>query len=133
MAKVTITSGKRKKAVARSTMCEGTGIIRINSRNLETMEPEMMKLKVMEPLLLAGEISKKINASVKVFGGGPMSQAEAVRLALAKGLVAFTGSKTLKNEFLQYDRHMLVADVRRNEPHKPNDSKPRAARQKSYR
>ncbi|MDI6736975.1 MAG: 30S ribosomal protein S9 [Nanoarchaeota archaeon] len=127
------TTGKRKKAVARATIYEGTGIIRINSRLLDTVEPEILKLKISEPLMLAEEISKKINADIVIKGGGSMSQAEAARLALAKGLVAYTGSKTLKKEFLSYDRHMLIADVRRNEPHKPNDSKARAARQKSYR
>lgn len=133
MSKKTHTSGKRKKAIARATIYEGTGIIRINSRLLDTVEPEVMKLKISEPLMLAEEVAKKIDADVVVKGGGAMSQAEAARLALAKGLVAYTGSKNLKKEFLSYDRHMLVADVRRNEPHKPNDSKARAARQKSYR
>lgn len=131
--KKTHTSGKRKKAIARATICEGTGIIRVNSRLLDTVEPEMLRLKISEPLMLAEEVGKKINANIVVKGGGAMSQAEAARLALAKGLVEYTGSKNLKKEFLAYDRHMLVADVRRNEPHKPNDSKARAARQKSYR
>ncbi|HII15995.1 MAG TPA: 30S ribosomal protein S9 [Nanoarchaeota archaeon] len=133
MSKIINESGKRKKAVARATLREGTGIIRINSRLLDTMEPEVMKMKIMEPLILADEVAKKIDANITVRGGGAMSQTDAVRLALAKAIVAYTGSKTIKNAFLEYDRHMLVADVRRNEPHKPNDSKPRAARQKSYR
>lgn len=131
--KIVHTSGKRKKSTARATIREGKGVIRINRRLLETMQPEMARMKILEPLMLAGETANKINAEILVNGGGWSSQAEASRLALAKGLVAFTGSKTLKNAFLEYDRHLLVADVRRNEPHKPNDSKPRAARQKSYR
>ena len=133
MSKKVHTSGKRKKATARATIYEGTGIIRINSRLLDTVEPELIRLKISEPLMLADEIAKKINADIIIKGGGAMSQAEAARLALAKGLVEYTGSKNLKKEFLSYDRHLLVADVRRNEPHKPNDSKARAARQKSYR
>ena len=133
MSKKVHTSGKRKKAVARATICEGKGIIRINSRLLDTVEPEIVRLKIMEPLMLAEEVAKKIDANIVIKGGGAMSQAEAARLALAKGIIEYTGSKTLKKEFLSYDRHMLVADVRRNEPHKPNDSKARAARQKSYR
>ena len=133
MSKVINASGKRKKAIARATLKEGTGISRINSRLLDTVEPEVMKMKIMEPLILADEAAKKIDADIVVKGGGAMSQTDAARLALAKGIVAYTGSKTIKNAFLEYDRHMLVADVRRNEPHKPNDSKPRAARQKSYR
>ena len=39
----------------------------------------------------------------------------------------------LRKAFLSYDRTLLVADVRRKEQRKPNDSKARAARQKSYR
>ena len=72
-------------------------------------------------------------SKVQVFGGGTTSQAEASRLAIAKGLVEFTGSKKLKQDYLDYDRHLLVADVRRREARKPNDSRARAARQKSYR
>jgi len=41
--------------------------------------------------------------------------------------------KKLKKQLLSYDRHLLVADVRRKEQRKPNDSKARKARQKSYR
>lgn len=127
------TSGKRKQAIARATITEGKGVVRINSRHLDTVEPKLAKMKIIEPLMLAEDVAKKINADIVVKGGGAMAQADAARLALARGLVAFTGSKTLKKEFLNYDRHLLVADVRRNEPHKPNDSKPRAKRQKSYR
>jgi len=127
------TSGTRKKSVARATVKEGKGTVRINSKLLETLQPEMARMKIMEPLLLAGDFVKKVNINISVSGGGWSSQAEAARLALARGLVEFTGSKNLKKTFLEYDRHLLIADVRQNEPHKPNDSKPRAKRQKSYR
>lgn len=127
------TSGTRKKSVARATVKEGKGTVRINSKLLETLQPEMARMKIMEPLLLAGDSVKKVNVDISVSGGGWSSQAEAARLALARGLVEFTGSKNLKKTFLEYDRHLLIADVRQNEPHKPNDSKPRAKRQKSYR
>ena len=73
----------------------------------------------------------KINVNIK--GGGQSGQTEAARLAIAKGLVEYTGSEELRKAYLTYDRHLLVADVRRNEPHKPNKSSPRAKRQKSYR
>jgi len=127
------TSGTRKKAVARATIKDGKGIVRVNSKILDTVQPEMFKMKIMEPLMIAGDVSKKVDVNINVFGGGWSSQADAVRLAIARGLVDYTGSKALKKEFLDYDRHLIVADVRRNEPHKPNNSKPRAKRQKSYR
>lgn len=131
--KVVHLSGTRKRAVARATVKEGKGIIRVNKQLLDSFMPAMAKLRIQEPLIIAGDISKKVDINVNVFGGGWQSQAEAIRLVVAKGLVEFTGSKALRKEFLDYDRHLLVADVRRNEPHKPNDSKPRAKRQASFR
>jgi len=127
------TSGKRKHAIARATLKPGKGIIRINSQKLEVYNPLIARSKIMEALQLAGDVTKKVNIDVNVFGGGWQAQSEAARLAIAKSLVAFTKSKELKKTYLEYDKHLLIADVRRNEPSKPNDSKPRAARQKSYR
>ena len=91
-------------------------------------------MRLMEPLVIAGaEVTNKVNIDVKMFGGGWQGQTEAARLAIAKALVQFTKSKQLKQDYLEYDRHLLIADVRQNEPSKPNDSKPRKKRQKSYR
>ncbi len=129
--KIIHTSGKRKSAIARATLTEGSGIIRVNSKNLEIYEPKMYKLKIMEPLMLAQETAKKVNISVDVIGGGQSSQSDAVRLAIGKALVQYQSS--LKKVFLQYDRSLIVADIRRREAYKPNDSKARAKRQKSYR
>lgn len=135
MAKVIQTSGKRKQAIARATIKEGKGCVRINRQLLNTYQPTLARMKIMEPLMLAGnDITTKVDIDVDVFGGGFQSQTEASRLAIAKALVQFTKNKQLKQEFLEYDRHLLIADVRQNEPAKPNDSgKPRKSRQKSYR
>ena len=73
------------------------------------------------------------DATITAIGGGKESQIQAARLALAKALVATSGSKELREAYIQYDRHILVADVRRKETRKPGDSKARAKRQKSYR
>ena len=127
-------SGKRKRAIARATLNDGSGIIRINNQLLDHLNNKIARMKILEPLMLAGDIAKKIDIDVKVAGGGFQSQAEAVRLAIAKALVNHTKSDKLKNTFLEYDRHLLVGDIRKNEPCKPNDSdKPRKKRQKSYR
>jgi len=131
--KIVHTSGTRKQSKARATIKEGKGTIRINKQLLEQYMPKLARMKIMEPAILAGDIIKKMDINVNVHGGGWSSQADAARLAIARGLVKFTGSKNLKKEFAEYDRHLLVADVRRNEPHKPNVSKPRKKRQKSYR
>lgn len=129
--KIINTTGKRKTAIARATLTEGKGIIRINSVLLDNYSTDLYRTKIMEPLILAEDISKKVNISINVEGGGQMSQAEASRLAIARALSQFQPS--LKKVFLNYDRHLLIADVRFKEAYKPNDSKARAARQKSYR
>ena len=91
----------------------------------------MLRLRVSEPLVLAGDVSKKVNITVNSVGGGVTGQADAIRLAMARALVQH--DKKLKKIFDEYDRLLLVADVRRKEVCKPNDSKARAKRQKSYR
>ena len=125
-------SGKRKKAIARATLKDGKGNVRINSLLLDAYTPEMARLMIMEPLVLAGKLTKKIDINITVKGGGWHSQAEAARLVVGKAL-AELDPKGLKKVLLEYDRHLIVSDVRRTEPSKPNDSKPRAKRQKSYR
>lgn len=131
--KITYTTGKRKSAVARAIAKQGTGIILINNKPIEQAEPEQARLMLMEPLILAGESAKGINIIVSVSGGGVMGQAEAARQAIAKAFVA--GNKELKQTFLEYDRSLLIADPRRNEPHKPSRSKagPRRHKQRSKR
>ncbi len=129
--KIVNASGKRKSAIARATLMEGKGIVRINSINLDVYSPKMYQMKIKEPLILAEENAKKVDISVNVFGGGQSSQADASRLAIGKALIKFQPS--LKKTFLNYDRALIVADIRRKEAYKPNDSKARAKRQKSYR
>ena len=124
-------AGKRKTAIARATMKAGKGVVRINYTTLENYEPEIAKLKITEPLLIAGKMSEKYNFQINVRGGGWQSQAEAARLAIARCLMEADGK--LKDKFLEYDRNLVVADTRRKEVCKPNDSKARAKRQKSYR
>jgi len=131
--KVTHVSGKRKRAIARASLTKGKGIVRINSLSLEAYSTDLARLMIQEPLLLAGDYAKKYDINITVRGGGWHSQAEAIRLVIAKGLVESTSSKKLRQTYLDYDRHLLVSDVRRTEPCKPNTSKARAKRQKSYR
>ncbi len=128
------TSGKRKRAIARATLKEGKGKIRINKILLDFYEPKVYRLKLREPLILAGDIINKVNIDINVLGGGIASQAEASRLAIARALVEYSKSERLKERFLKYDRQLLVADVRRKEAAKPNrHGQARAKRQKSYR
>ncbi|WP_423792258.1 30S ribosomal protein S9 [Methanocaldococcus indicus] len=136
MSKVVLTVGKRKRAIARAVAREGKGRIRINKVPIELIEPKYKRMKLMEPILLAGEeIISQIDIDVTVKGGGVMGQMDAARTAIGKAIVEFTGSKELRDKFLAYDRTLLVSDARRTEPHKPSRSTkgPRAKRQKSYR
>ena len=70
---------------------------------------------------------------VNVKGGGSESRIAASRLAIARALVNYTKSDDLKKAFSEYDKNLLVADIRRKEPNKPGDSKARKKRQKSFR
>ncbi|HDI02915.1 MAG TPA: 30S ribosomal protein S9 [Candidatus Aenigmarchaeota archaeon] len=126
--------GKRKKAVAKAFIEKGTGIVKINNVPLEVIKPEMVRLMIQEPLILAGDLAKKVNIDVKVSGGGVVGQAEAARQAIALSLVEF-GGKKYKTIFEEYDRHLLVKDPRRTEPHKPSRSSagPRRHKQRSKR
>jgi small subunit ribosomal protein S9 len=127
-------SGKRKMAIARATLTQGNGVVRINNTPIDFIEPKMSRLKIKEPLILAEDTANKVNINVNVVGGGITSQSEASRLAIAKALVGFSKSDKLKQAFLEYDRNLLVADVRRKEAAKPNrHGQARAKVQKSYR
>ena len=78
-------------------------------------------------------ITNPYDLQIKTSGGGKESQIQAARLAIAKALVNLTKKSELKEAYIKYDRHMVVADIRRKEQRKPGDSKARAKRQKSYR
>ncbi|NLX48454.1 MAG: 30S ribosomal protein S9 [Methanospirillum sp.] len=133
MAKVINTSGKRKTSIARATLRAGHGVIRINSVPLESFGSDLTRMKISEPLLLYPAGIEGINASITVMGGGIMGQAEAVRTALARGIVAWHNDPAIKDLYLGYDRTLLVNDSRQKEAKKPHGSGARAKSQKSYR
>jgi len=133
MPKILLTSGKRKTAIARATVKQGKGRIRINNIPLEILEPKIARDKIMEPLLLAKDAWKELDINIKVEGGGFMGQAEAARMAIARALVKWTKSSHLKTLFREYDRTMLAGDPRRKEMKKFGGPGARARDQKSYR
>lgn len=130
-----IISGKRKTAVAKITLKPGNGQIIFNGINHSLLNL-FHRLALTEPLRIyeheLGE-SLKHDFIIKVRGGGKEAQIQAARLTVARALVKLTGSEVLRKAFITYDRNMIVQDARRKEANKPNDSAPRAARQKSYR
>jgi small subunit ribosomal protein S9 len=128
-----VTTGKRKTSKARVVVSEGKGRVRINNTPIHLYKPDLAREKVMESLWLAGESVDNIDIKVKVHGGGYMSQAEAVRMGIAQGLVRWTRSKRLRTTYLEYDRTMLAGDGRRKESKKFGGPGARARKQKSYR
>jgi small subunit ribosomal protein S9 len=131
--RVVISVGKKKTAVARAIIRPGIGRVRINGYPLELWPIEMARLKMAEPLILAGELAKKVDIDVNVSGGGYMGQAVATRIAIARGLVAYFQSQELKELYERYDPYMLKGDPRRTEPKKPGLKHARSKRQKAYR
>ncbi len=132
--RILLTSGKRKTAIARATVRNGKGRIRINNIPLEVYEPRIARDKIMEPLLQTDEETlKQIDIDVKVSGGGFMGQAEASRMSIARALLKWTKSAKLKTAFTEYDRYMIAGDPRRKEPKKFGGPGARARDQKSYR
>ncbi|MUV86503.1 30S ribosomal protein S9 [Natronomonas sp. CBA1123] len=131
---VTNTSGKKKTAVARATVREGSGRVRIDSKPVELVEPEQARLKMLEPFRIAEEdLRDSVDIDVVVSGGGFSGQADAVRTAIARGLVEHTNDAELRDAFMSFDRSLLVNDVRQSEPKKWGGPGARARYQKSYR
>lgn len=123
-------TGKRKKAVARAKVKAGKGKVTINSKPMKLWGTEMLRLWLKEPLSIGEQFAKSVDITINVRGGGISAQAEACRLAIARGLVEHSKDKKLKKRFLDYDRNLLVYDPRRTEPHKPSRSRKGARRHK---
>jgi len=134
LAKIIVSSGKRKTAIARATLKRGSGLILINSVPVELIQPESVRFKILEPLMLiGGDRLSGVDVMVSVRGGGMMGQAEAARMAIARGLVKWFKSSNLEEIFVDYDRTMLSGDPRRTEPKKFGGPSARRKYQKSYR
>ena len=79
--------GRRKAAVARVIVKEGTGVITINKRPLEVYFPSSILQYIVKQPLLTLEAAEKYDIHVNLDGGGYKGQAEALRLAIARALV----------------------------------------------
>jgi small subunit ribosomal protein S9 len=131
--KIINTSGKRKTAVARATLRTGNGRVRINSVPLEIYSTELVRMKISEPLTLLPSALAGVDVSIDVRGGGVMGQAEAIRTALGRGILAWYNDPKIKEMYLAYDRTLLVNDSRQKEKKKPHGRGARKKFQKSYR
>lgn len=134
MGKVIVSSGKRKTAIARATIKEGKGRIRINGVPLEVLPNELKRIKISEIFIIAGEeVRESIDIKVNVRGGGFMGQAEAIRTAIARGLIEYFDDLTMKEKFIVYDKTIVSGDPRRTEPKHFGGRSSRSRFQKSYR
>lgn len=134
MVKVITTSGKRKTATARAVVRKGTGKIRVNKVLVANFEPELCRLKISEPIIIAGaNIINTMDIEVDVRGGGIMGQAEAARCAIARGIIGWTNDMALRDAYVSHDRSLLVNDTRHKETKKYGGPGARAKYQKSYR
>ncbi|XP_015781823.1 40S ribosomal protein S16 [Tetranychus urticae] len=133
--------GKKKTATAVAYCKAGNGVLKVNGRPLDLVEPQALKYKLLEPILLLGqEKFSSVDIRVRVRGGGHVSQIYAIRQAISKALVSYyqkfvdeASKKEIKDILISYDRTLLVADPRRCEPKKFGGPGARARYQKSYR
>ena len=138
--KVVTTSGKRKTAIARASVKKGKGRVRVNSKPIEILNPVLARRKAMEPLVIAEAMNRlaQVDINIRATGGGIMGQTDAIRTAIARGLVHYNGGadgidEKLKDEYLRYDRSLLVNDPRRKEAKHQLGRGARKKKQKSYR
>ncbi|KAH0196856.1 ribosomal protein S9, partial [Aureobasidium melanogenum] len=133
--------GKKKTATAVAHCKQGQGLIKVNSQPISLVQPEILRFKVYEPVLILGlDKFAGVDIRVRVSGGGHTSQVYAIRQAIAKSIIAYYqkfvdehSKNQLKQALVAYDRTLLVADNRRCEPKKFGGKGARSRFQKSYR
>ena len=121
--------GRRKCAVARIYVTEGTGKITINKRDLVDYFPSpILQYVVKQPLSLL-DVAEKYDIKVNLFGGGYTGQSQALRLAIARALVKINADdkKALRKE------GFMTRDPRAVERKKPGQPKARRRFQFSKR
>ena len=121
--------GRRKSAVARVYVTEGTGKITINKKDLTEYFPNtILQYVVKQPLNLL-DVAEKYDVKVNVFGGGYTGQSQALRLAIARALVKINAEdkKALRTE------GFMTRDPREVERKKPGQPKARRRFQFSKR
>ncbi|MGY0288520.1 MAG: 30S ribosomal protein S9 [Thermoproteota archaeon] len=132
--KMATASASRKTSRAFAVVKKGSGRLFINGMPYDVYFPnELVQMKVLEPIWLASDYISDVDIEVRVSGGGFMSQADAVRMAIGRALVEYTGSEKLERIYREYDRTILKGDPRQREPKKYGGRRPRARVQKSYR
>ena len=121
--------GRRKSAVARVYVSEGTGKITINKRDITEFFPSAILQYVVKQPLLQLDAVEKYDIKANLDGGGFTGQSQALRLAIARALVKINAEdkKALK------DKGFLTRDSRAVERKKPGQPKARRRFQFSKR
>ena len=132
-AKPKLYAGARKTSRATAAISPGAGRIRINGRPLEVWEPSIARMHILAPAMIAGELRDKFDVDVTVSGGGFMSQADAVAMAIARGFTDLSKGSELRTKINAYNKYLLSGDPRQSEPKKFGGPGARRKRQKSYR
>ena len=110
--------GRRKSAVARIFVTEGTGKITINKKDLQDYFPSSILQFVVKQPLTTLNVAEKYDIKVNLDGGGFTGQSQALRLAIARALVKINADdkKALRAEgFLTRD----AREVERKKPGQP--------------
>ena len=115
------TIGRRKASVARVYLSGGKGEITINGKDFKEYFPvETMQFKLRQPFNIV-DLEGKIDVKANVNGGGTTGQAEAIRLAIARGLCEMNPENRVKLK----PEGMLTRDARVVERKKPGQKKAR--------
>jgi small subunit ribosomal protein S9 len=131
-----VETARRKMAIARARLIPGSERITLNKFDINTVKPKEFREMILEPVNISSitkEIASGSDISINVHGGGSSGQAQAARSALAKVIAKAAASDVVKKIYIDYDRNLLVDDIRQVEPKKYKGPKARARFQKSYR
>ena len=108
-------TGKRKTAIARVFLSEGSGTVTVNNRTFEDYFPrEILRIIAMQPFAALSK-EGQFDVEVNVVGGGVSTQAEAVRHGIARALV----SVDEKNKPALKKAGYITRDARKKERKKP--------------
>ena len=116
--------GRRKESTARVRLVGGSGQFTVNEKTGAAYFTRMGDLNdILRAFVVVGEDAQKYDVSVKVMGGGPTGQTEAVRLGLSRALVLLNGDWTSPLRKIG----LLTRDARVKERKKPGLKKARKA------
>ena len=121
--------GRRKSAVARVYITEGSGKITINKRDIEDYFPSPLLRYVVKQPLEALDVLEKYDIKLNIFGGGFTGQSQAARLAIARALVLINA----EDKKLLRSKGFMTRDSREVERKKPGRPKARRRFQFSKR